>query len=380
MASPILFVNHAPALGGAEHSLLMLLAHLDRRHWRPHLACAGGPLAERAAALGVSVHTMPLPRLRRSVRAPLDLWCGIRTLMRTARDIRAALLVTNTVRAAFYTAPAARLAGIPFVWHRQDFWLGESRPRYPWVDSAVKSLLCAAAARLVASSAATARRHPCGRKITVVPNGVEVRRLDPATDGIPFRRAHGIADEVLIVGTLGRLCPLKGQERFLRVLARVQAAVPGVWGVVVGGALFGEHDYATNLYRLARELKVAQRAVFTGQIDDPAPALAAMDVFVQPGDPEAFGLVNVEAMAMGKPVVAFRHGALPEIVVDGQSGILVEPGPHGEAAMATAVVRLLQDRDLRARLGRAGRERAVDRFAIERFVAQLSAVFHEVAG
>jgi glycosyltransferase involved in cell wall biosynthesis len=104
--------------------------------------------------------------------------------------------------------------------------------------------------------------------------------------------------------------------------------------------------------------------------------LSVMDVFVHPGDPEPFGLVNIEAMAMAKPVVAFAHGALPEIVVDGQTGILVPPGD--EVAMAESIVGLLGDPRKRALMGRAARERVIERFTIERVVKQVSTILEEV--
>ncbi|MBN2005339.1 MAG: glycosyltransferase family 4 protein [Anaerolineae bacterium] len=372
----LLFIDHAPALGGAEHSLLMILEHLDRARFEPHLACTGGPLAERAAALDIPIHVIPLPRLRRSLRAPQDLWAGIQALTRTVRESEAALLIANTVRAGFYAAPAARLMHAPFVWYRRDFWLGESQPRLLWGDTAVKALLCAAATRIIANSHATARRHPCQRKITVVHNGIEIRRFDPTLDGTFFRQKHGIPLDAPVVGMVGRLCAIKGQARFLHIIARVLQNIPETWGVLVGGPIFGEDNYQVRLQQLAHALGIAQHVVFTGQLSDPTPALAAMDVFIQPGDPEAFGLVNVEAMAMGKPVVAFSHGALPEIVVENETGFLIPS--CDEAAMAEAIIALLRDPVRRAAMGQAGRARAETHFAIVRTVREVETVLETV--
>ena len=157
------------------------------------------------------------------------------------------------------------------------------------------------------------------------------------------------------------------------MLARVGEAVPEAHGVIVGGNPFGEDDdYGATLRQLAQRLHIRDRVTFTGQLSDPRPALAAMDVFVHPGDPEPFGLVNVEAMAMAKPVVAFAHGALPEIVVDGETGLLVPPGD--EAAMAEAILALLRDPTRRAALGRAGRSRASEQFSVTRTVHEVEAV------
>lgn len=373
----VLAVDHAPALGGAERSLLLLLRHLDRDRWQPHLACVGGPLAEEAAALGVPVHVVRLPRLRRSPRAPLVWLSAALALARLARQIDAALLVANTVRAAAVAGPAARLAGVPFVWHMRDFWLSEVRPGHPWADRLGKRLLCAAASRVIANSHATAIHLPCRDKVAVVYNGVEVEQYDPAADGSSFRQQRGIPSDALLVGTVGRLRPWKGQDRLLRALARVRDPMPEVWGLVVGGSPFDvRDDYPEYLRGLAADLGLGERVLFTGQVADPGPALAAMDLFVHPGDPEPFGLVNVEAMAMARPVVAFEHGALPEIVVGGETGLLVPP--DDETALAQAIVTLLQEPARREAMGRAGRERAEKRFTAQRMSAEVAAVFGDV--
>ncbi|UCC62815.1 MAG: glycosyltransferase family 4 protein [Anaerolineae bacterium] len=376
MSVSILFLDHAPALGGAERSLLLLLKHLDRAHWQPHLACAGGPLAERAAALGVPVHTVPLSRLRRSARAPLDWLEGVRAVARLARRIEATILMANTVRAALYAAPAARIAYIPFIWHMRDFWLSESRPRALWVDAMGKRALCAAARRVIANSRATAAHLPCPDKVVVVYNGIEVDRFDPAMDGSAFRQRHGIPPGAPLVGTVGRLRPWKGQDRFLRALARVREVIPDARGLVVGGSPFGlQDDYPQHLRCLAADLGLASCVVFTGQVADTRPALAAMDLFVHPGDPEPFGLVNLGAMAMAKPVVAFAHGALPEIVAQGETGLLVPPGDA--AALARAVLALLGDPDRRLAMGPMGRMRVEAHFTAARMAMEVDATLWE---
>ena len=374
---PVLFVDHSTALGGAERSLLLLLRHLDRSRWEPHLACPEGAVAEEASKIGVEVHLFDFPRLRRSASAPADWIGGARQLAGIARRCNAAALIGNTVRSSFYGSLAARLAGVPFVWHMRDFWLSESRPRFLWADALGKRMLCAVAAKVVANSGATADHLPCKGKIVVVHNGIEVERYDPAMDGTPFRHQYGIPLGAPLVGTVGRLRPWKGQDRFLRVLAQVRKTVPEVWGVVVGGMPFGVEDsYPQRLRRLAAELGLVNQVVFTGHLSDVRPALAAMDIFVHAGDPEPFGLVNLEAMAMGKPVVAFAHGALPEIIEDGQTGLLAPP--EDESALAGAVITLLHNPARRATLGRAGRKRVAEHFTAHRVAKMMDAILQEI--
>ncbi len=374
---PILFVDHASAVGGAERSLLLILKYLDRSRWQPHLACVGGPLMEEALALGVAVYRLTMPRLRRSLRALMDWAYTAVNIARYAQRVGAALLVANTVRTAFYGALAARFAGVPLVWYMRDFWLAETRPRHLWIDRLGKQCLCAAAVHVIANSHATAGHLPCPDKLSVVYNGIEVNEYDPTMDGAWFRKQYGIPQEVPVVGMVGRLRPWKGQDRFLRVLAQVREIVPAVRGVVVGGNPFAiPNDYPQQLRNLTTELGLEGRVVFTDQLKDVRPALAAMDIFMHPGDPEPFGLVNIEAMAMAKPVVAFAHGALPEIVIDGVTGLLVPA--VDEVSMVQAVLNLLQDPARGRRLGIAGRKRVQDCFTAAQMVREVSTILERI--
>lgn len=372
--APILFLDHATALGGAEGSLLLLLQHLSRPR---ALACPPGPLAEKAQGLGIPVHLTDFPRLRRSPRFFVDWARGANEIARLARGTGARALYANTVRAALYAAPAARLARVPFIWHMRDFWLSEARPRALWADRLGKRMLIGAARRVIVNSHAVAAELPASEKISVVHNAVEVARFDPAMDGGAFRGQYGIPGDVLVAGVVGRLRPWKGQDRFVRAMATVAETLPEVRFLVVGGEIFGVQDaFERDLHTLVEELGLAERVIFTGQLADVRPALAAMNVFVHPGEPEPFGLVNIEAMAMGKPVVAFGHGALPEIVVEGETGELVSPGD--EDALAEAVLGLLRDPARARRMGAAGRVRVEKHFTVQQTVAGVERVLGEV--
>lgn len=372
----ILFVDHATALGGAERSLMLLLQRLGQFGWRPHLACPPGALAEAAGELSVPVHLTQLPRLRRSPRFVTDLWRSARTLAHLCRELDAAALYSNTVRATIYCALAARLARRPFIWHMRDFWLSESRPASPWLDAGAKRLLLASARGVIVNSQAVAAHLPESGKVRVVLNGIAVDQFVRAgDDGGAFRARYNLPVEAPLVGTVGRLRPWKGQERFLRVARQVIDARPETRFVIAGGEPFGAGDnFAATLQAMAARLGLQNHVVFTGQLGDVRPVLAALDLFVHAGDPEPFGLVNVEAMAMGVPVVAFAHGALPEIINQGESGALVAPGD--EAAMARTIAVLLNDSARLQEMGANARERAAGYFSIERTVREVHDALH----
>lgn len=343
----VLFVDHAPALGGAEHSLLLLLECLDRSQITPLLACVPGEVQECAQALAVRCMTVSMPRVRRH---PLGVWrlChGAMALARLVRREQADVLCANTVRASLYAGLAAVLARRPLVWYVRDILTPGLYTR------ALKRI----ASTVVAVSRAAA--EPLGGAATVVPNGVLIDAFTVDVEASAQMRARwGVPMDAPVVGIVGRLRPWKGQDHFLRAMRLVADQRPDVWFVLVGEAVFAESEpFLPQLRELAAELRLSDRVVFAGQIEDVAAAYAAMDVVVHCSvEPEPFGRVIIEAMAAARPVVAYGWGGPCEIVVPGQTGFLVPPGDHD--ALGKAVLGLLQDPERGRAMGAAGRARA----------------------
>jgi glycosyltransferase involved in cell wall biosynthesis len=373
MIQPILFIDHAAAIGGAENSLLMLMRHLEK--WQPHLATVDGKLAEAAREANIPVHIAPMQRLRKSLKSPNDLWHGAQAIAQIATRIEAAALYTNTIRAQIYGVAAARLAQKPLIWHMRDFWLTENRPKNsPLLDTTLKRLFIANARAVITNSHATAARLPKSPKINVVHNGIELGRFDPTLDGTLFRKQFDIPLDAPLVGMMGRLRPWKGQMRFLDVAAQVAAQRDDVYFTIIGGATFGvQDDYEQRLRQKTASLGLNSHVKFTGHLDNTPAALAALDIFVHPGDPEPFGLVNIEAMAMRKPVVAFKLGALPEIIEDGKTGYLVDTTPQ----LAISILNLIKDPTRRQQFGIAGKQRVIEQFTIQHTATKIEGVLHQ---
>ncbi len=373
----ILFLDHAAGLGGAEYSLLLILEYLDRSRWTPHLVCSSGSLAQAAERLGVTVHVINYPRLRRSPSCVSDLIMTTWTIAQLALTCDAALMHANTIRSSLYTAVAARLIRRPFVWHMRDFGLSEQSISPSWIDQSGKRWLCRMARTVICNSRAVADQLPCQDKVQPVLNGIKTASYVPHCDASLFRATCGLPSGALVVGMVGRLRPWKGQVRFLEMAAMIRSILPQTYFLVVGGDPFQVNDgYAQQLQAICAELDLGDRVIFTGQIEDVRPALAAMDVFVHPGDPEPFGLVNLEAMAMAKPVVAFAHGALSEIVQNGVTGCLVPP--TDVPCLAAAVVELLGHSEKRAEMGAAGRFSVEANFSIEGTVRKIEDIYERI--
>jgi phosphatidylinositol alpha-1,6-mannosyltransferase len=199
-------------------------------------------------------------------------------------------------------------------------------------------------------------------RVELIPNGVDLSRFTPGEKDPAIMDRYGLREKRVLL-TVGRLEERKGHATVLRALPRILQSCPDVIYVVVGT---GTDDYLPDLGldTLARKLGVADHVVFAGKV--PPERLCGFyrtcEIFVMPnrtlpnGDTEGFGLVFLEAAACGKPVIGGRDGGVPDAVVDGETGILVNGASAEEFADAT--VRLLTDRDLAARLGSQGFRRA----------------------
>lgn len=364
----ILFTDHGEGLGGAEYSLLDLLPALDPARWHAVLACAAGPLATAAQARGITVHTMPFPRLRGALTAPVILARTAWHLAGIARRVHARALHSNTFRASLATALAARLTGRPFVWHTRDIY-GPGEPGGTWYPA----LLSRLAHVCLANSHAAARSIP-RPDVQVIHNGINLAGFQPNPTPAAARAALGLPATPLLIGTVGRMQPWKGHHHFVSAAAQVAANLPQVHFVVVGGQVFAaDADYANQIHAQVAALGLTERVHLVGQQANVPAWLAACDVFAHCARAEPFGRVVVEAMAAARPVVAFADGGVPEIVVSGQTGQLVPPGDV--TALAQVMSMLAQDANLRQAWGLAGRARAEAHFSLSAHVRHIEAVY-----
>jgi glycosyltransferase involved in cell wall biosynthesis len=206
--------------------------------------------------------------------------------------------------------------------------------------------------------------------ITVVPLGRDTRLFDPKSyDRSEARKKYGFAQRGPIVGTAGRLDPQKGQEEFLRSIPLVLKHQRRARFVIAGDETRGEEGYRKQLLELSERLGVSDHVRFLPFVENVPEFMAAIDLFVLPSYSETYGLVLIEAMAMGKPVVATNAGGVPEIVDDGRTGLLIPP--RDEGALADAIVRVLKDDSLRRDLSEQARRDALERFDSARCVDRL---------
>jgi glycosyltransferase involved in cell wall biosynthesis len=209
--------------------------------------------------------------------------------------------------------------------------------------------------------------------VRTVYSGIDLSEGQLTHDEQAVHRMIGLPNGALLIGTIANLFPRKGYEVMLRALPAIVSAVPAVHYVIVGS---DDNDYADQLRQLAHELKITDRVHMVGFQDQVQPFLTAFELYVHPALIEGFGIAVVEAMAMGKAVVATTTGGLPEVVAQGETGLLIPPGDA--ESLAAAVVSLLRDRIRREQMGRNGRARAQERFSLDASVKEMEQVYDRV--
>ena len=361
-AAILVVSNHGAIVGGGELSLMDLLRGLDRDRWAPSLVVPeDGDVAAMARELELPVHVIPLPTLRRPSLAGAR---SVTTLAGLVRATGAALIHANGSRAMAYAGAAGRLASCPTLWHVR---IADS-------DGLLDRALCAMATLVVATSRGVARRFSwAAAKVRVVPNGIDLERFAPRAPSVTLRAALQLPPLAPLAVSVGRHVPEKGYRHLIDAAALLEQTKPGVHWVLVG-----DGELRTELEAQARRLDLASRVHFTGSRNDVADLLALADVFVLPSESEGFGRVLVEAMAMARAIVATNVGGIPDIVLDGETGVLVEPADP--VALAQAVRGLLDDPARAARLAEAGRQRAESTFSLSAHVDGVERIYDEILG
>jgi glycosyltransferase involved in cell wall biosynthesis len=353
-------------LGGAEKLLATLLPLLAERGVECELAILGrrDAYASELTAAGVRLYQLGLPSRRQAMRA-------VRSLHRVMRHTTFSLVHTHLAHANLYGRIAAGTAGLPVTttYHDTDydpevFLDNPSLQRWKVaLYRAVDRATVRRCARVVAVSSCVARslQHrlalPTGR-IEIIPNGIPASAVGyrDRTASARVRAELSIPTSTPMIVHVGRLTPQKGQLHTLALARELQDQ-----DVVF--VLVGDGPSRELLERKVAGSGLERRVRLVGGQADVMRYLHAADIFLLPSLHEGFGIAAVEAMASGLPVVAYRHGPLAEIILDGHTGILVEFGSI--PGLATAVRALLANPQLRAQMGEAGRQRALSDYQLQ---------------
>jgi glycosyltransferase involved in cell wall biosynthesis len=347
--------------GGTEQALLTLVGERGRLPFDVVVALlADGSLAAELRALGCEVHVIRAGRLRQ----PHRIGATILRLARLVRSRRIAVVVGWQTKAQVYAGPAARLGRARAIVYQHG------QPSKALLDR-VSLVLAPAGALTVSESSAELHRVLHARSpVRAVRPGIDLRRFDPATLPDPAEARHqlGFDENVPLLCIVGRLQHWKGIHVLIAAMPAILAGAPGAVVAVVGGTHPTEPDYLDGLQRQVAALGIEGNVRFAGARDDAPLWMQAADVVVHHSCNEPFGLVVIEALALGKPVVAAAEGGPLEIVTDDEA-LLV---PFGDAErLAGAVLRSLAPERRSAERMRLA-QRCAARYSAVAFAAQFA--------
>jgi glycosyltransferase involved in cell wall biosynthesis len=372
-------------MGGPALHVAYLTEGLRKRGYDTTLVAGSLARGEDSMAFVADAHGVEIVRideLGREISPLRDLMATIR-LARLIRKERPQILHTHTAKAGTVGRVAARLAGSrkpPIIVHTfhghvlrgyfgpvsslffrlLERWLARGTTALVAVSPQVRD-------DLVALGVAPVERF------VVVRLGIELdERVAPELNGrAETRRYLGISGDRFAVGWIGRMTPVKRTDDVLIAFKRLRDS--GIDAVL---CMVGDGPDRVLLEQRARELGVTRDMVFLGYQEDVAPFYAAFDALVLPSGNEGTPVTVIEALAAELPVVATRVGGVPDVVMDGEDGFLVEAGATDD--LAERLGRLARDPELRARMGKKGRERVLPRYAVERLVDDVDELYRSL--
>lgn len=389
--------NTDGTVGGSYFSLLYLVAGLDKDKYRPLVVFHDEhAILHRYHAAGIATLIVPsyvpvvLPLLSKGNVAGSVLNPLIRSLQKTfnlasgllGQAVRYARLIkhhrieivhlNNSVIRNNDWMLGAMLAGVPCITHERGINRHYS-PLSRLLSRRLRAIVCISGA-----VRQTLERHAIGKgNLVTIYNGIDPDSVTVDESRQQLLERYGIPEGARIIGVVGNIKHWKGQETLVRALPAILRRIPNVVCLLVGAASPSDRAYQEGLIVLARELGVYANLRFTGYTDKVANHMNVMEVVVHTSvEPEPFGRVLIEAMALGKPLVAARGGAVTEIVEEHVTGLTFPPGDAD--ALAEAVARLLEETGLAEVMGARGRARLVEHFDIRSNVRMTEALYDDV--
>ncbi len=361
----ILFITTYVGLGGGETSLLTLVSHLDPAQFRPHLLVPQeGQLTALWRERGWPVHVQPFRGA--SVYFIPAIWASfpitgyIRQLI-AQENIH---LVHSDYHSLPYAVPASQQRDVPIIWTCWGWWF---HPKAWQRQFFQQPQLTFAASWAIKEGFLGEPPFMSPEAVRVLVPGVDIQRFRPNIDGMMIRKEASIPEDAPLVAMIARFQDVKGHHTFQEMIRLVSHRVPNARFIVAGENVHGvssDEAYKQDILRVASTDPILrEKLVYLGFREDAERVIASADVIVCASRFESYGMVNVEAMASGKPVVSTRRGGPSETVVDGVTGFLVDP--EDALSLADKVTLLLKDPDLRQNMGRAGRKRVEDLFSAQ---------------
>lgn len=379
----ILFIHQSAELYGSDQTLLVLLSKLDKSQFFPVVILpSDGPLKTALENENIKVDIAPVLKLYRKMFSPKNIFFffkdikkGIALLDQLNNKYHFKIVYSNTL-AVLLGMIYAKKRSIKHLWHVHEIIL---HPKM--IASIFPKILNKYADIIVCNSNATKKNlvdrvSELNKKTIVIYNGIE--------GNVTFenyaisKEGFGFNQNDIVITLVGRINRLKGHKWLLNTYINFLLQKRNVKLLFVGSAVIGQENYLEEIEKIILENNLSQRVKihpFTKTLD---PIWKITDIAVIPStEAESFGLVALEAMLAKKPVIASNHGGLMEIVVNDETGFLVEP--KNEKALYEAILKLIENPKLRSSFGKNGYERAIKEFSADRYVQNLEKLFIDIS-
>ena len=363
------------------------MSRLDRSRYRPLVVFrADNPIIPDFHAAGVETRVIP-PRPAVVLPTPIGRIAAKAgnflqgfvlepsALARMMRRERIDLVhLNNSITRNHVWMIAARMARIPCVTHERGI-----NPHYLkrslTLGRGLEAVICISGA--VREN--FAERGIRGLKLVTIPNALDPEELPVRRDPAQVRLEYGLSPGRPLVGMVGNIKHWKGQEILIRALATLRDRFPDLACLLIGDTSNESADYGRHIRELVKQLGLTEHVIITGYRKDVADHVNAVQILVHASIlPEPFGRVLLEGMALRRPLVASAAGGVPEIVVDGVTGLLFRPGDASH--LATCLERLLENPAMGKVMGEAGYRRLVEHFSIDRNVSATQQLYDQLLG
>ncbi|MCE2401728.1 glycosyltransferase family 4 protein [Candidatus Poribacteria bacterium] len=389
----ILYLDSGSGIGGGQRSLLLLLKLLDKQRWTPFVGCLGGsPFAAEVAKTDAQVVPLSLPEAHNKTDKVKrftfqDLFNDLRQLRvilqlhRVVKQHAIALIHANSLSVALLGGIVAKMNRIPILMHKRY------ATSYGILDKICEKLL----SRVILVSEATRWDFAPEAKQMLIYNGVDLEAFQASQAEVDALRSELFLENTklvesesalpILLGVVTRITPEKGIHFLVRAMAELKKtslnSAVDIKLLIVGGPYFQkDHDYMASLKQEVADLEVEDSVVFTGFLPDTRVVTTLLDIVLVPSIiPEACPRTIIEAMAVGKPVIATPLGGSKELVTP-ETGILAPP--EDAKAIASAIAKLAADREQLAEMGKAARQRAEHLFSSEKNTALTEVVYTEL--
>lgn len=364
----VVFAHRNLTVGGCEELRLSLLARIDHEKYTIRFVCFNGKgiIGEEIESLGYPVDVLNTSDRWFNLLAPLKLASYLR--LHPCTILQASLFSVN-----LHARIAARLAGVPIVLCEEHSDYERYSSPMAWVLRPVHRWLARWTDGFTVPSEAVKRSLVSvdgipAERFTVLYNTALPERFNTPLTPAEARQRLGLPPTEPVIGVTASLAPRKGQIHLIEAMHTLVQSFPNLRCLIVGTGSDGPH-----LEGAIKRWGLEGRVLLLGLRRDVPEVLRALDIFISPAIEEAFGINILEAMLMGLPVVATAVGGVPEVVLDGITGLLVPP--RDPVALAAAIERLLKDQLLAERMGHDGQRRARKHFSPERYLSTLESLW-----